>query len=51
MVALAVDDTIDPDAGDQAPSLLLGRDFLQAVWVTYLGAAMVMITRPSRLER
>jgi hypothetical protein len=50
LVALAVDDTIDPDADDRTPGLLLGRDFLQAVWVTYVGAVMVMITRPTNLE-
>src|SRR5690348_5488351 len=50
MIALAIDDTIDPDADDRTPGLLLGRDFLHAVWVTYVGAVMVMITRPTSLE-
>lgn len=50
MVALAVDDTMDPDADDQSASLLLGRDFLQAVWLTYLGATMVMISRPAKID-
>lgn len=49
LVSLEVDDRLDPDAGEHPVSMLLGRDFLQAVWVTYVGATMVMISWPSPL--
>jgi hypothetical protein len=50
MVAVTIDDAMDPDADDQAASLLLGRDFLQAVWLTFLGSTMVMISWPAKIE-
>lgn len=50
MVTLAVDDELDPDADKLAASLLLGRDFLQGVWLTFIGGTMAMVSWPSRLE-
>jgi hypothetical protein len=48
LVTLAVDDRDGMVADDEdATALLLGRDFLHAVWVSFVGDRMVMITRLS----
>lgn len=46
LVTLAVDDRdalVEDD--DDATALLLGRDFLHALWVSFIGDRMVIVTR------
>jgi hypothetical protein len=41
-----IDEALDADLDGADPSVLLGRDFLKSVWLTYLGGTLVMFTRP-----
>jgi hypothetical protein len=50
LVTLLIDDALDSGPDRERPSVLLGRDFLHTVWVTYLAGALVMITRPPANE-
>lgn len=46
LVTLLIDDALDSGLDGEHPSVLLGRDFLHTVWVTYLAGTLVLITRP-----
>jgi hypothetical protein len=45
-VTLRIDEALDPSMNEEEPGLLLGRDFLHTVVVTYVTGTLVMITRP-----
>jgi hypothetical protein len=46
LVTLLIDEALDIGLDGQHPAVLLGRDFLHTLWVTYLAGALVMIARP-----
>lgn len=46
LVTLLIDDALDIGLDGERPSILLARDFLHTVWVTYLAGTLVVIARP-----